>query len=182
VGIIASIARAVAAVGGTVDEVSQTVMRGYFTIILAARFAGAVTAEEVRAAIEREGQSLRLTVNVRDGAPDDPRPAADADLYVLTVQGEDHPGLIAQIATYLAAQGINIEDFYARAASGRFTMVFQIRVVEGWDANQVRLDLEAIGSETGLRAHLQHVDIFRVTSEVVAPRRLLRQRRSTPER
>jgi len=177
-GIIAAITRAMAALGGNVDELSQTVMRGYFTILLSARFPENVTAEALKAAVLTEGARFGLSVTVRATA-DDPNslPPSLGDRYVLTVQGEDRPGIIAQITTYLASQDINIEDFYARVDKNRFTMVLQIQVAGGWDADQLRLDLEAIGSEIGLRANLQHEDIFRATSEVGAVRRLVTHRR-----
>lgn len=173
-GIIAAITRAMAGLGGNVDELSQTVMRGYFTILISARFPSGVTPEVLKAAIEREGVSFGLSVVVRDTAHDAVVfSAGGGDRYVLTVQGEDRPGIIAQITTYLASQDINIEDFYARVDQNRFTMVLQIRVAGAWNADQLRLDLEAIGSEIGLRANLQHEDIFRATSEVGAVRRLV---------
>lgn len=180
-GIIAAITRAMAGLGGSVDELSQTVMRGYFTILLSARFPSGVTPETLKGAIEREGADFGLSVTVRDTSDDVTAPPSVGDRYVLTVQGEDRPGLIAQITTYLASQDINIEDFYARVDRNRFTMVLQIQVAGAWNADQLRIDLEAIGSEIGLRANLQHEDIFRATSEVGAVRRLVTHRRR-PER
>jgi glycine cleavage system transcriptional repressor len=177
-GIIAAITRAMAALGGNVDELSQTVMRGYFTILLSARFPATITRDDLKDAVEREGANLGLSITVRDTANDDNGAAPSLeDRYVLTVQGDDRPGIIAQITTYLASQDINIEDFYARSEQNRFMMVLQIQVAGAWNADQLRLDLEAIGSEIGLRANLQHEDIFRATSEVGAVRRLVTYRR-----
>ncbi|MBM3214222.1 amino acid-binding protein [Candidatus Poribacteria bacterium] len=179
VGIIANITTTIAGLGGSVDELSQTVMSGYFTILLAARFPEGTAAETVRASIESAGAPLGLVAIVRMAAGDAAAATASlGDRYVLTVLGDDRAGIIAQIATHLAAQGINIEDFYARAEAGRFIMVLQVQVEGGWTSDHLRLDLEALGEELGLRVHLQHEDIFRATSEVGAVRRLVTHRRS----
>ena len=53
-------------------------------------------------------------------------------------------------------------------------MIVQISVEAGHDANQTRIDLEELGAEIDLRAHLVHGDIFRATSEIAAVRRLVR--------
>ena len=53
-------------------------------------------------------------------------------------------------------------------------MIAQIQVDAGHDANQTRIDIEEIGAEIDLRAHLVHGDIFRATSEIAAVSRLVR--------
>ena len=68
----------------------------------------------------------------------------------------------------------NIEDFHAESDDGTFTMIAQIQVDAGHDANQTRIDIEEIGAEIDLRAHLVHGDIFRATSEIAAVSRLVR--------
>ncbi|GIX05811.1 MAG: amino acid-binding protein [Candidatus Poribacteria bacterium] len=176
-GIIAAITRTLFEMGGNVTELSQTVMRGYFTIILSASLPPGWEPEEIKKRIEAAEPEMELSAYVRryDPVPLFVPKETDQGAYILTVQGKDRPGIIAQVSTYLASQGINIEDFYAQAVGDRFTMVLQIRPEDPWTADHLRLDLEAICSELGINAYLLHQDIFHATSEVGAIRRLVRR-------
>ncbi|MDA1192450.1 MAG: ACT domain-containing protein [Candidatus Poribacteria bacterium] len=174
-GIIACISKTVASRGGSINELSQTVMRGYFTIILSAAFEGDETADGLLQALNEEGDDHGFSVSVRafDNAPQYADMDADRSQFILTVQGADRPGIIAEVTSYLASQGINIEDFFARNDAGTFTLVLQIVVEDAWDADQLRLDLQSLGEETRLRVSLIHEDIFAATNELGAVKRLL---------
>ena len=176
VGIVATITRTLADMGGSVSALSQTVMSGYFTITLACDVPGSPEAVDLRAALETEGAAAQLSVHVtaRAPAPGSSPLGNRGERQILTVTGRDRPGIIAHMTSYLAGRGINIEDFHAEADGETFTMIVQITVDAGHDANQTRIDLEALGAEIELRAHLVHEDIFRATSEIAAVRRLVR--------
>ncbi|GAB6068361.1 amino acid-binding protein [Methylothermus subterraneus] len=174
-GIIAAITRAVFELGGNVTELSQTVMRGYFTLILCASLPPNLEPEEIRRRIETAEPELALSACVRRY---DPVPAfvpeEEAGTYFLTIQGKDRPGVIAQVTSYLASQGINVEDLYTRTLGDEITMILQIRPKDKRSAARMRLDLEALGQELKIQLHLLHQDILRATSEVGAIRRLVR--------
>ena len=176
VGIVATITRTLADMGAHVLALSQTVMGGYFTITLSCDVPGSPTAEEIQGALESSGGEQGLSVHVAGrveaavGAPDD----ATTERQILTVTGRDRPGIIAHMTAYLAGRGMNIADFHAEADDGSFTMIVQCSGPAGHDANQTRIDLEDLGAEIDLRAHLVHGDIFRATSEIAAVRRLVR--------
>ncbi|MBT3265856.1 hypothetical protein HN371_01830 [Candidatus Poribacteria bacterium] len=176
VGIVATITRTLADMGAHVSALSQTVMSGYFTITLACDVPGSPDAADIRAALEAGGEAAHLSVHVatRAPAPDSPAKSDRSERQILTVTGRDRPGIIAHMTSYLAGRGINLEDFHAEADAGTFTMIVQITVDAGHDANQTRIDLEELGAEIDLRAHLVHEDIFRATSEIAAVRRLVR--------
>ena len=46
----------------------------------------------------------------------------DKLLAVISVQGRDQKGVVAQFATFVAERGINIEDLEQRVVSGLFVM------------------------------------------------------------
>lgn len=176
VGIVATITRTLADMGATVLALSQTVMGGYFTITLSCDVPGSPDPSAVQAALESGGTGFDLSVHVTPrAAATTPAPDGESpERQILTVTGRDRPGIIAHMTSYLAGRGINIEDFHAEAEGGSFTMIAQIQVDAGHDANQTRIDIEALGAEIDLRAHLVHGDIFRATSEIAAVRRLVR--------
>ncbi len=176
VGIVAAITRTLADMGGHVLALSQTVMGGYFTITLSCDVPGSPTPTDIQRALASGGGEQGLSVHVASRAePAEALPADDThERQILTVTGRDRPGIIAHMTAYLAGRAMNIEDFHAEAKDGVFTMIVQISVEAGHDANQTRIDLEDLGAEIDLRAHLVHGDIFRATSEVAAVRRLVR--------
>ena len=76
VGIVFSVAGTVRDQGGNILELSQTVMRGYFTIILAVEFAEPKDPRKLAAAITERGKRFDLTVAVieQKAVPETPGP------------------------------------------------------------------------------------------------------------
>ncbi|MCX8049511.1 MAG: ACT domain-containing protein [Methylohalobius sp.] len=175
-GIVAAVTQAVFELGGNVTELSQTVMRGYFTLILCACLPAKLSPIEIQARIETAEPEMALSVCV---SPYNPHPLfvpeEAAGVYFLTVQGQDRPGLIAQITSHLASRAINIEDLYTKTEEEKITMIFQIHPQSPRSAECLTLDLEALACELGIDLHLLHQDILRATSEVGAIRRLVRR-------
>ena len=104
VGIVYSVTGALLDQGGNVLELSQTVMRGYFTIILEADFPSPATARAARRGDPGARQAVRpdrsLVTEVKDGR-DEP-PVAGGERFILTVLGDDSPGIVHNIAGCLA--------------------------------------------------------------------------------
>lgn len=177
-GIIAAVTRTLFELGGNVTELSQTVMRGYFTLILCVALPKGLEPEVIRSRVEGSEPAFELSVGVRRY---DPKslfvPEPEAGVYFLTLQGKDRPGLIARITAHLASRSINIEDLYTRTEGEEITMILQLRPQSPPSAEQLRLDLAAIASELDVAAYLLHQDILRATSEVGAVRRLVRRSR-----
>jgi len=166
VGIVRDVSSALAGLGGNITHLSQTVMRGYFTLIISVQTPDGRTQLEIRQAIERAGEVGELEVNVRpysDPAPSESRPS---QRFTLSMQGKDQPGIIARTTTYLAERGINLEDFYAYVHEERLLMLAAVSIPDGVDVEALQAGLESVGREFGLVAHLQHENIFRATSEV----------------
>ena len=171
VGIIADVAQAVSNLRGNINELSQTVMRGYFTIILSATLSDEVSDEQIRQEVTSRGGPDELLVSVKRYAPQ-PKPATTGERFILTARGADQPGIIRQISAYLASKSINIEDCYAYVEEERFVMVLEVTIPQEWDVGQLQLDLESLGSEIGLTAHLQHENIFLAINELRSVRGL----------
>lgn len=171
VGIIAQVTQAVSELNGNINELSQTVMRNYFTIIISVTFPTDVTHEQIHAAIAARGKPGELLVSVKDYDPPD-IPVSVGERFILTARGADQPGIIRKLTAYLASKGTNIEDCYAYVRSEEFVMVLEVSIPREWDIRQVQLDLESLGGEIGLTAHLQHENIFLATNEIRSVRGL----------
>src|ERR1039458_5355346 len=113
VGVLRDITSAVTDLGANIDGISQTVVAGYFTVILTASFDQPHSPDEIRVAIEEHFDVREASVVVRlyarrDAAP----PTVDGEGYVVTITGKDRPGILKATTGFLAAKGINIEDWY----------------------------------------------------------------------
>jgi len=84
---------------------------------------------------------------------------------VITVIGQDKPGIIASISALLLRYGANILDISQTIMQELFTMIMII------DLRQASFDelynaLEALSSQIGLSIRLQHADIFEAMHRV----------------
>jgi glycine cleavage system transcriptional repressor len=165
VGIVFSVAGTIRDQGGNILELSQTVMRGYFTIILAVEFPEPKDPRKLSAAVTERGKRFDLTVAVIVRKAGLETPVPNGERFILTVLGRDHPGNIHGIAGCLAAHGVNIVDLHARADGARFSLVMEVFIPPDLSPATVRAELERYGRDLGLEAYVQHENIFLATSE-----------------
>ncbi len=182
VGILSSVARALADLGGDLQEVSQTVMQKFFTIILAAEFPEDRRPEEIvehiRDVCHPYGVEVSLKDPARETLQEDVGPGGEK--YFLTITGQDEPGIIREITGQLSTQNIDVTDLYAvRNRHDRsFVLIMELSVPEGVDPVALQSDLESLGSRSGLSASMQHENIFLATNDprpvrITLPRRLV---------
>jgi glycine cleavage system transcriptional repressor len=184
VGILAAVTTSLAELGGDIQEVSQTVMQRFFTIIMSAEFPEnrdpSVIVDHIRGVCRPFG----VEVNLKDPAeePLQDLPAEGSEKYYLTAEGQDKPGMVRQISARLAQEGIDITDVFARRAEvgQTFVMVMQLAVPKGVDALALQRELVQLGSAVGLTAALQHEDIFTATNDPRPVRIAQRLRRADP--
>lgn len=172
VGILSAITTAVTDLGANIEGISQTVVQGYFTVILVAAFRGAVTAEQVRQAIVarfREGEASVVVRPYEPGA----QAVAEGDRYILTMFGKDRAGILKTVTTYLAEKRINVEDLYFLIEGELVTHVGEVAVPRLLDIKQVQDELRELMAPIGLTVCLQHENLFRATNEVGSIRQLL---------
>jgi glycine cleavage system transcriptional repressor len=165
VGIVFSVAGTIRDHSGNILELSQTVMRGYFTIILAVEFAEPRDPRKLAAEITERGKRFDMTVAVIEQKAVPEAQVPGGERFILTVLGADHPGNIHGITSCLAAHGVNIVDLHARADGARFSLIMEAFLPADLSPATVRAELERFGRELGLEAFVQHENIFLATSE-----------------
>jgi glycine cleavage system transcriptional repressor len=166
VGIVFSVAGALRDQEGNILELSQTVMRSYFTIILAVEFAQPRDPRQLAEFITERGRRFDLTVVVIEAKNGGVEPQVpNGERFILTVLGDDHPGTIHGIAGCLAAHGVNIVDLHARVDGTRFALVMEAFLPPDLSPGTVRAELERFGRDHGLEAFVQHENIFLATTE-----------------
>jgi glycine cleavage system transcriptional repressor len=166
IGIVRDVSSALSSLGGNITHLSQTVLRGYFTLIISVQVPDQRTDADIREAVEARGSAGELQVSVAPFQVSPPMAGAATERFTLSMQGKDQPGIIARTTSYLAERGINVDDFYSYVHDGILLMLAQVSIPTGMDIERVQADLREVGREFALVVHLQHEDIFRATSDV----------------
>lgn len=174
VAILRDITTAIYGAHGNIEEISQTVLGGYFHVVLTASLPQATSADTLRHAIESNLPDQDLSVVVANHHPITAKPAAQSTTrYIITTSGEDKPGILKTITTFLAARSINIEDWDVDLSNTRATYIGEISVPNKLDIKQLQDEFRAELDAIGLQGGLQHENIFRATNEVGPIRALL---------
>jgi predicted amino acid-binding ACT domain protein len=166
-GILRDATTAVTDMGANIDGIKQTVVAGYFTVMLTASFETPYTVEDVRRFMDRafdeEGATI-VVVPYDEGKT--ARPPVEGERYIVTLTGADRRGIMKAVTTFLADRGINIEDWDVRFEGSMVTHVGQVTVPSRLDITQLQHDFHHMTSELPLHSGIQHENIFRAISEV----------------
>ena len=80
---------------------------------------------------------------------------------IITVVGKDTVGIIAKVCTYLADNGINIQDISQTIVQDYFTMMMIVDMNGATKSfGEVADELEALGKNMGLVIKCQKEEIF----------------------
>jgi glycine cleavage system transcriptional repressor len=162
-GIVAEVTEAISAMDGNLADLSQTVLHGYFTMILAAVFPSDLSAGQIEQALS-EGIASRVFVLEAERLP--PETGQSEHVYVLSAIGRDRVGLVAQVSRFCCERGVNILDLTSHAEDDQYTMMLQIDLSNIENVERFEQDLGVFGEDSGLHLALQHNDLFRATNEI----------------
>lgn len=157
-GIVAALTGALHDLEGNLEDVSSTILRGHFAMMLVADIPA--PADDVRAALDRAVGRLGVAVTVADveaGAPERPRAT-----HVLTAHGADRPGIVAGLSGLLADRGANVTDLSCRLTDADrpvYVLVAEVEVPEAVDAGSLTADVTAAADELGVEASLRPIEV-----------------------
>lgn len=177
IGILAAVSNAIAELGGDVREISVTVMRKFFTIILSADFPEHRRPNVIIDHLQDIGRPYGMTVILND--PNDPELPREAvqnyRTFYLSLSGKNQPGTMRRIASRLTQEGVDISDLYAvrEDETGTFRMLLQLAVPDNVEPSALAGALEMLNDETNISALLQTADDFRQTGSPLGLRTLL---------
>jgi glycine cleavage system transcriptional repressor len=166
VGILRDITAVVADLGANIDGIAQTVMAGYFTVLLTATFTAPRDPDAVRRALEAGIAGGTALVSVRPRERDAAHRTVPSRRYILTLVGPDRPGILKRVTAFLAERAINIEDWTVGYSGPIVTYVGELSVPARLDIKQLQDECARLMGNIDLSVHIQHENIFRVTSEV----------------
>ena len=80
---------------------------------------------------------------------------------VVTVMGNDKPGIIAKTSTLLAENNVNILDITQTIVQNIFTMVMLVDIANSnQEFSPLAESLDTLGKELAVEIRIQHEDIF----------------------
>lgn len=86
---------------------------------------------------------------------------------VLTVFGQDKPGIIAKVSGSLAEKNVNIEDISQTIMSGNFTMLMYTDISKcSVSLAELADEMKSLGENIGVSIHIQHEDIFNAMHKI----------------
>lgn len=171
-GIVASVSRVLYENRCNVEELSQTVLRGQFAMIVIGSLAESGSMGNLKSDLAALSGELDLDINLRQLKEEDrvPFAAGETEPFIIIAQGEDRPGLLYGIAEVLAERGVNITNLAARVASAgaksEYMQVFEVDIPRKIDYRAIQEKLRQRGQEIGVSVDLQHRDIFRAINRI----------------
>lgn len=166
-GIVAAVSKTVQDAGGNIDACSQTVVAGYFALMMIISFERPIEPPAFEQALmSHHGLRTHVHAHVRPYQPIEAPELSGAENFVVTCFGPDVPGVIYRFAALLADKGINIVDLYGQLNEGQFVLISQVQIPARWDIAMLQADLEALGRDQGYTVRLQHENIFIATNQL----------------
>lgn len=162
-GIVAEVTEGISTLGGNLADLRESVLCGYFTMILVASFPENLSAETVEQTLAKETSS-RVSVELAEGSLTE----ADGseEVYVLSAAGRDRVGLVAQVSRFCCDRGVNVLDLASHVDADQYTMMLQLDLSDIQSLEVFKDELAEFGMKTSLKLVLQHNDIFRATNEI----------------
>jgi len=177
VGILSALTNALDDLGGNLLELSQAVIRRFFTMIVAVEFPPErdpqVIVEHIRSVCGPFGVEVSFKDPELEDMPEPWEETTISDRYVLTVTGPDQKGALRQITRRLAQEGIEIIDLHGIRddVAMRFSAFMELLSPEGVDLLQIVHELQETSSSKNLLLTLQHRAILQATSRPEPPPR-----------
>ncbi|MGI6317107.1 MAG: ACT domain-containing protein [Christensenellales bacterium] len=86
---------------------------------------------------------------------------------IVTVLGQDKPGIIAAVTTELAAAGVNVLDISQTLMQEYFVMVMLVELAGEADTlSDLQSRMEEVGKAIRVQIRLQREEIFQATNRI----------------
>jgi predicted amino acid-binding ACT domain protein len=165
VGLLRDVTQAVFSLEGNIGGIRQTVVDGFFTLVFTSEHPAQVTPEALRALLDASLEP-EAVVTVLDSPETREAVLPTGSRFVVMTRGDDKPGTIFAITSFLVDHGVNIEDWMVEEESGQVIYIAQVVVPEAVDFRAIQEGFRASMAERGLTGLLCHENIFRATNEI----------------
>ena len=126
-GLVSKLTTRVFELNGNIIDVEENCRRGLFSIFLIIDFSGSnAHMQKISEALSRMGEATGLKIVLGIYQEDQIAYSREKENHVVTVLGEDKPGIIAAVSTFLHQHHINIESCKMIARGKFFSMEMAI--------------------------------------------------------
>lgn len=171
-GIVANVSKVLYLNQCNIEELTQTAIKGQFAMILIATPLQEGTFPQLQEDLQALAADLDLNIHLRILKEEEliPFSAGETEPFVLTVRGEDKPGLVYGITEILAEHGINITNLDAQVAylgeEKEYIQFFEVDIPSKIDYALIQEKLQRRGKEMGVAVDLQHKNIFQAINRI----------------
>ncbi len=174
-GILRDLTATVTDLNANIDNISQTVVAGYFTCLLTAEFPPQTETATIRRMLQERLGNAGAEWIVMPCLPHTGRPNISGDRYVVTLHGTDRKGILKALTTFMADRNINIEDWYVEIKGDQATHVGELTIPAKLDIAQIQADLRDVAEPLRLACCLHHENVFRAMQEITPIKPLLQK-------
>jgi len=168
-GIVASVGIAIQRLEGNIDACSETVIQGYFTLIMIVSLPQPIDPDELAEAVaitRKNRENYQVVARKFLPPPASHVQQQPVERFVLTAHGRDRQDILLCLTQYLAGKDINILDLFVDRPGEDFVLISQVEIPRRWNLSDLRTDLEEIARENGFDIHLQHENVFVATNQL----------------
>ncbi|MFL5797515.1 MAG: glycine cleavage system protein R [Actinomycetota bacterium] len=158
-GIVAAVAGSLFELGCNLEDVSSTILRGSFAIMLVVDAPVGLDRIGLEHRLDTDLNAMGMSVEVR-GTPGE-RVASAPTTHTLVAYGSDRPGLVARMAAALADRDVNITDLSCRLVGDEdpvYAMVADLAVPAATDADALARAIAGLATEMGVDATFHAVE------------------------
>lgn len=152
-GILSAVTRAMGDLGADLRECSQTVVRGFFTMIFSAEFPGTVDPGIIRDHLSDVCRPFGIEVGLKDASRDlpvdDKSAAATCTTHALRLGGKNQPGVLRKLSAIIGMRRVDIQGMHAVRTADRegFEMVMKVAVPADVRIQDLIQELQTAGAE-----------------------------------
>lgn len=172
-GIVAEITGIVGKSNCNIEAMSQTMLKGEFAAIFIVSVPDEMAPSGLKSILEKrlEEAKIDLSVMVRPAVEVEWGEDKVCEPFVITAEGPDGPGEIGALSRVFARHGVNIDNLAATlgaVAPETALFVFEVMVPVSVDLGRLRREFNLEAKKLGLRASVQHRDIFEAVNRISA--------------
>lgn len=154
-GIVAGVTKALFEAGCNLQDVSSTILRGHFSMVLIVELALGDTPENLEERVAAQTSALGLLVAVRPVG--EAHHAVDAPTHMVSVYGADRPGIVFHVADRLSTLGANVTDLTSRVL-GEDQPVYALMLEVAAAGSDIEGALETLKSELGVDVSVRPIE------------------------
>ena len=156
-GIVAGVSKVLFDAGCNLEDVSSTILRGHFSMVLLVEAPDDVDASGLEGTLSGVGRDLALTIVARP--VEEMSPDIVAATHMVSVYGADKPGIVFHVTDLLANRGANITDLTSRVIGAEDDPVYALMLeVSAPDGADLEAALTELRSELGVDASVHPIE------------------------